>query len=305
MKIRKSTGKILMTAGTVAVLGLMLSAQQTLALPVDLGAAGPGNWAVLEIGTGDLDIEVNAGGPVNGVTGNVGLNGIGQLKLTGTTFVQGDVVVAQNVNQVVLSGAAAITGSIAINQALLTQAHDDALKAAADAAVLPSSGAAFGTAASRIDITTGGTIHSGVYYVDKFELSNNEFLHLADDGSYVFNISGDLKINGPGGVLLDGSLGAGNVLFNYTGTTTVAFAGGSYPDGSEKAVLYGIILAPDAAVSLAPGQVFGEIISGKKISIVSGSDVSGTTQVPDAGSTMLLMSIGLGALAAAKRKFVS
>ena len=149
MTIRKSTGKILMTAGTVAVLGLMLTAQQTLALPVDLGAAGPGNWAVLQIGTGDLDIEVNAGGPVNGVTGNVGLNGIGQLKLTGTTFVQGDVVVAQNVNQVVLSGDAAITGSISVNQALLTQARSDALKAAADATVLPSSGAAFPAVAER------------------------------------------------------------------------------------------------------------------------------------------------------------
>jgi len=295
-----------MTAGTAAVLGLVLPAQQAFALQVDLGAAGPGNWAVLEIGTGDLDIEVNAGGPPNGVTGNVGLNGIGQLKLTGTTFVQGDVIVAQNANQVVLSGGASITGSIGVDQALLTQARSDALKAASDAAQLPSSGAAFGTAANRIDITSSATLNSGVYYVDKFELGNGEYIHLADNGSYVFNISGDIKINGPAAVLVDGSLSAAEVLFNYTVTTQIAFSGGSNSDGSEKAVLNGIILSPNADVALAPGQVYGEIIGGQKISIVSGSDVNGTSkQVPDAGSTMLLMSIGLGCLATVKRKFIS
>ena len=307
----KSAGRIIITAGTTAVLGLVLSAQQTMAVPqgIDLGSAGPGNWTVLEIGTGDLDIEVNAGGPVNGVSGNVGLNGTGALKLTGTTFVNGNVVLSTSGSVAEsgdgIGGGVHITGTTTVNQALLDQARADALSASSQAKLLASSGGGVGITS----ITSAGTLSPGVYNLTSFELGNGEFLHLGATGGagngYVFNISGSLKINGPAAVILDG-VSTADVLFNITGTTSVAFSGGSYPDGSEKAVLSGIILAPVAGVNLAPGQVFGEIISGQKISIVSGSDVTGgTPTVPDAGSTMLLMSIGVGCLAAVKRKFVS
>jgi hypothetical protein len=52
--------------------------------------------------------------------------------------------------------------------------------------------------------------------------------------------------------------------------------------------------APDAQISLTPGDVVGELISGQNINIASGGSVQGgsTTTVPDSGSTLALMGIG-------------
>jgi len=71
-----------------------------------------------------------------------------------------------------------------------------------------------------------------------------------------------------------------------------------------KSVQHGIILAVNTSISFTLGFFVGEIIGGESINTTSGGSVQGTT-VPDASSTMLLMSIGLGCLAAAKRKSIS
>src|SRR6266404_543909 len=123
----------------VAIAGFLSFRGESLALPVSLGTAGPTNFTVLEIGTGTLNISINAGGPANGVTGNVGVNGTGTLALTGTTFVHGNVFLGAGAN-VTTSGSAAISGSTTTNQSLLTSAHDDALAAASAAAGLATSG---------------------------------------------------------------------------------------------------------------------------------------------------------------------
>src|SRR5689334_23207182 len=115
-------------------IGAFLSFQaESLALPVSLGAAGPNNFGVLEIGTGSLNISINAGGPANGVQGNVGINGTGTLALTGTTFIHGNVIKGTNAN-VTTSGSATISGTTTTNQALLDQARADALAASTAAA---------------------------------------------------------------------------------------------------------------------------------------------------------------------------
>ena len=273
----------------VAIAGFLGFRGESLALPVSLGAAGPGNFTVLEIGTGTLNISINAGGPANGVNGNVGVNGSGTLSLTGTTFVHGNVFLGTGA-KVTTSGAGSISGTTTTDQTLLTQATNDANAAAAAAAALAASGGGVGVSS----ITTGGNLTPGVYDLTTLNLPNNQFLHLAAGGSYVFNISGGLVLHGPDGILLNAGLSPANVLFNITGTTDVAFSG-----GGNGAVLNGIILAPNAKVNLSPGLVNGEIISGQNISIVSGADV-----IPEASTNaLLILGAAMGMAGAAYRRW--
>jgi hypothetical protein len=54
-----------------------------------------------------------------------------------------------------------------------------------------------------------------------------------------------------------------------------------------------------------PGQHLGEIISGQNINIASGAKIQGVASVPDSGSCMFLLSIGIGCLIQAKKRFLS
>jgi choice-of-anchor A domain-containing protein len=166
---------------------------------------------------------------------------------------------------------------------LLAQARTDALAAAAAAKLLSGS--------SIADITANQALGPGVYFLAKIDL-NSETLMLSGGpaDSFVFNISDDFKLNSSD-ILLTGGVLPQNVLFNYFGTHDVLFSGGG--NASE---LHGIILAPDRKVTLSPGLVIGEIISGDDISIVSGARVQGLT-VPESTSTLLLSFISFGLLA--------
>ena len=155
---------------------------------------------------------------------------------------------------------------------------------ASDISALPSIGVT--------SITAGGNLTPGVYHLTDLNLPNNAVLNLAAGGSYVFDISGTLALHSSK-ILLGSGLSSSNVLFNVTGTTGVAFSGGL----NDESVLNGIILAPDASISLTPGLVNGEIIGGENINIASGGSI-----VPEASPSLLFI-VGLGVLCLAKSKF--
>jgi choice-of-anchor A domain-containing protein len=149
-----------------------------------------------------------------------------------------------------------------------------------------------GIGITSINATSNMTLQPGVYNLSSFNVSNGANISLAAGGSYVFNISGGLTLNGPGAISLASGLSLSNVLFNITGTTGVQLT-----NGGNAPMLYGIILSPYASINIAPGNVIGELIGGQQISIVSSANPTpNVAPVPDGGSSVVLMSLGLAGL---------
>jgi hypothetical protein len=275
----------------VVALSLVFLKSQASAIPVDLGVAGSQNWAVLEIGNGNVGIAnaSNAGS----ITGNVGVNG-GNLSDSGVP-IQGNLVTSSSAT-VNPNVAANVSGTISQNSALLTSAATAAENASTNAAGLASSGGGVGV--SSIVYNNAGTINlnPGVYNLTDLKL-NGTTLDLTSGADYVFNISGQLSLNSS--KILD--VTGADVLSNITGTQGVQLAGGL----NNESVLDGIVLAPDAQISVTPGKIVGEIISGGNINVASGGGVQGIASVPDSGSCMFLLSIGIGCLIQAKKRFLS
>ena len=255
----------------IAALGLVFFRSQALALPVSLGAAG--DWAVLDIGSNG---NVSIASPAS-IVGNVGVNG-GSLSDSGAP-ITGNVVTSGS-GVVSLSGGATVSGTTSQNSASLSQAASAASNASAAAQALASSGG--GVNVTSINYNNAGAIalKSGVYNLTSLVL-NGTTLDLAAGATYVFNISSALALNSS--QILDST--PADVLFNITGTQGAALAGGS--------VLDGIFLAPHAGFSESGGSVLGEIISGGNISVSGAKIVDTPTTVPDSGSSLFLLSIGI------------
>ncbi len=278
----------------VLALGVLGSAAKVSALPINLGAAGPANWVVLETGHNapNANVSIANASSAGYVTGNIGVYSTGTISDSGTP-ISGSVYLSAgahansnlgpNVSGAVLQDASA--------QTLLSQARADAAAAAAAASALA------GT--SIADITTGGTFAGtpGVYDLNKINLSGVTLtLNGTASDYYIFNIATALTLS-HASILLSGGLTPNNVLFNITrvGGTGLGMSGGL----ATESVLYGIVLANNSQVSEAPGLVVGEIISGDNVSIASGAQVQGIT-VPDAASSGLLLSLACGVLALAR-----
>ena len=279
---------------TLNIIGatLVLSFFQVIAVkavPVSLGDAG--DYAILEIGSGNVSL---AAAPPNGsISGNVGAV-CGNLSDGGSLPITGNVNLGSAATSSGLSGN--VSGSI--NTGFnLSSAVSAALSASSTAAGMASSGG--GSGISSINLANNVTLNlkPGVYNLSDFKLQNGDLVNLAAGGTYVFNISGTLSLNSAK-VLAATGLSAANVLFNITSSQGVGFSGGL----NNESIFDGTILAPDAQVSLTPGSVEGAIISGENINIASGGSVQGGGQnVPDAGSTILLLGAACGCLALLSR----
>ncbi|EEF57000.1 hypothetical protein Cflav_PD0035 [Pedosphaera parvula Ellin514] len=287
-------------AVVLAGLGFVFTTRQAIATPISLGTAGPDNYAVLEIGNGNVSLAnaANAGH----INGNVGVAGTGNISDGGSLPITGNVQLGTLAGSSGLAGN--VSGSVIQNagsQAALNQASADATAASAALKLMTSSGGGVGITS----VSTGGTLSSGVYNLTGLQLNNGAKLILNGGASdiFIFNISGALSLNSAQ-ILLSGGLTSADVIFNITGSQAVQFSGG-LNDPHGEAELNGIILAPTAAIQITPGAVNGEIISGQNINIASGGDVNDMVTVPDAGSTLLLASMSLGALGMVRRKMVS
>jgi choice-of-anchor A domain-containing protein len=284
------------------------------ALPVNLGAAGPGNWTVLQVGSGVVSRETNLSNSSGGIFGNVGIQQNGKFKGSGAR-IYGDLYMGNGssakftgsyvgnrpVTGMTHMGTSATLGSGAYSfttmadnpQLRLNQARTDAIAASAAASALTKT-----SALTTINLTNATlTLVPGIYDLNNLKLDNST-LTLSGSGSFVFNISNTFKLTS-GKILLAGGATEANVLFNYEGTNTVAFSG-----GSNTTELHGIVLALNAKVNLSAGLVVGEIIGGRDITISSGAIVqrpTGPAPVPDTASTLVLLFIACSALTLVNR----
>lgn len=262
-----------------------------LALPVNLGVAGPGNFTVLQIGNGN--ISGSAGGGQGGIFGNVGIWGTGNVGVSAGNFpIAGNLYLGTSASANAAT-IAAVTGMVfqdAATQAFLNQARADAIGASMAASALATSGGGVGITI----INSTMVLSPGVYNISSLNLGNNEVLTLTPGGSYVFNIAGNMTLNS-GRILTSAGLSETEVLFNVGGDLSTS---GGLNNESE---IHGIVLAVNGSASLSPGLVIGEIIAGQNINISSGAEVY---QIPE-GSTLSLLFLGLIVFAGLARRLRS
>jgi hypothetical protein len=292
VSVRNVIGNAIKMASAVCLCQAVAATAQS----VDLGAAG--DFAILETGAGAVNANISlAAAPPDGfINGNIGMASSGNLSDSGVP-IDGNVYLGAGATSSGLSGN--VSGGVSQNFDF-SAAISAAVNAEAQAAALSSSGggAGYSTINERNNVTLNLT--PGVYDLTNFKLQKGDIVNLAAGGSYVFNISGTLSLNSAEILAAEG-LSDADILFNVEGSHDVSFSGGLH----NESVLDGTILAENASVSVTPGEVNGEIISGENINIASGGSVNSggpTSNVPETAPTWLLLAVGMVAILAPATK---
>jgi hypothetical protein len=272
-------------------------AQSAFAIPVDLGGAadyavlgvgGNGSFSVEKVYQSDTVINGNVGmGPYTSLNHYVDatINGRFNFDFTDSaaqvaTQTAGSAI-SGGVHQVDLSGvvkdarnASAAAAALAPTQTFSTLSEDQTISGNGGLNVIQITG----------DVTLKKTLTLSGSASDQF------VFQLTSSGSDVLTLSGMTMI-------LNG-VSADNILWNLTGLGgDVSITSGS--------VVFGTFLAPERDLVSDHGIVGGRIIaggSGSLLNIHSGSQITTPSTVPDGGSTLALLGVGLVGLAKLKRK---
>ena len=236
-----------------------------------LGAAAVSS--VLELGAAQVSIN----GPAGGVIGNVSIAPGGKANFSGGgEYITGSVFLGAGATY--QNSGVPVSGSVLFNQNLSAQITA-AYSAYASASNMPCT-QTFALLDGKTVTTIVGGAGINVICVKDISLSGKQILLTgASTAKFIFNVSGKFVLTGGGaGPQIRVDTGAGlqpsAVLYNILGSgADVAFSGGGGGVNCCAAIVDGTILAPYRKINLAPGLVSGEIISGKDISIVSGSSV--------------------------------
>ena len=246
---------------------LSVAATVSKAAPIDpiteLGAAGPGNWAVLDQGNFSLS------DPVGFIHGNVGVVS-GNFTDGGSAGVTGTIFLGSGAGHNTVAG-----DHVQLNSSLPASA----LTLANAAAVYYN-----GLAADFTTAPSAGSVAPGVYKITGNWSPNGGTFNLTAGQVYVFDITGDFKPSTGSSPLFINDATPGDVIFNIGGKLQSTGGSSTFPR------IDGIVLA-QGSISLTPGSITGEIISDDSINIASRGTVQGIT-VPDAASTMVLLGLG-------------
>jgi choice-of-anchor A domain-containing protein len=244
---------------------------QVISSAIGLGPAV--GCTVLQLGASKVDIT----GPPGGIAGDVCIAPGGKLSITGTEFITGAVKLgagATFANSTPLPPGGGVISNVDHSAEIAA-----AYAAATNAASLPCT-QAFNTLDGKTINTITGVSGINVICVKDIVLSGKQIILTGPaDAKFIFNIAGKFVFTGGGlgpQIRVDTTTGLkpSAVLYNVVGIgQDVAFSGGGGGVNCCAAIVDGTVLAPYRKIALSPGLVNGQIISGKDISIVSGSSV--------------------------------
>src|SRR4029077_18674954 len=129
-----------------------------------------------------------------------------------------------------------------------------------------------------------------VFTVTSYTEGNGNVLTINGNGhNVVFNYAAGGNPQYGGDVVLTGGLTDDQVLWNYTGTNNLSLNNNASSFPLPDAFM-GIILAPNAAISLTNANLDGRVFGGDSsdMSIVSGDTINSPVSAPEPSSLALL-----------------
>jgi hypothetical protein len=309
-----STQNFIRTLALAAIFTLSALAAQRATAAFILG--GGENYAILFQGTGGNTLQVTN----VTVNGNVGVASTGKMTDSGPSTINGriDFSAADTGQFSNNNGSNVITGGVHYSVPAVQSAMDyvnslsQMINGDAGTAVAITNGTVLNASSGTTYVVNGQTVQ--VFNATSFTNSNVAGLTINGTASDLVAINlgplGNIQFHG--GITFTGGIGADNVIFNVGDGDFSTHTGGSSLDinnnGGVAGLAQGIFLDPNGAMDSTNADVFGRMFGGDShdFQYVSGSTItSPPSQVPDPGSTVLLMGLGLAFLAGAKKKFRS
>lgn len=262
-------------------------------------------YAVLYEGTGGHTLQITN----VEINGNIGVGGTGLATDSGPSTINGAIdFSASNTGQFSNNNASdVITGGVSYNVASVTGALSTVNTLST--ALGSEAGTPISISGNQTINASSGTLINGneVFTVTSYSEGNGNVLTINGNGhNVVFNlaVSGNPQLGGD--IILTGGLTDGEVLWNYTGTNNLSLNNNasSYP---LPDAFMGIILAPDAAISLVNANLDGSVFGGDSsdMQIVSGDTINQAVVTPEPSSLALLVTGLLGLVGFALRRLNS
>jgi hypothetical protein len=270
---------------TIALLLIWFCGTSALADTFGLGTAGPGNWGVLETGTGQVSfsggntwnpsgISVNTG--ATGSQANLGINSGGSLNSASTTVINGTYYKHTGNSGDSVAGTTIVGGTVqnlTPGDTTITQAVATATTASTTLGLLANTQTPPNLNNPSSSVTITGVAGRNVINVPIISLGNNISLTLSGPAgaSWVVNVTGagtngGITLNASQ-ILVGGGVTDANVILNVIGSGANVTASGNGD------IVDGILMDLGGMESLNAVTVNGEVISGGAISLSNGGDV--------------------------------